>query len=86
MSDTFPLDRLSGRQLAAFLGVSPQTISRWERDGLIERGRNGKFALQSSVQGVLQYVLVRHQWAFHMLRVHGIFDESRGDVFESGAL
>ena len=73
---------LSGRKLAAFLGISPRTVGRLEQAGLLERQRDGTFALQSSVQRLLGYYMPREQWAFHQLRLHRIFDEASGDVFE----
>jgi hypothetical protein len=79
-------ESLSGRQLATFLGVSAQTVSRWQRSGVIRRQRNGRFALQSSVQDLVRYFVPRHRWAFHQLRVCGIFDESAGDTIKDWAL
>jgi DNA-binding XRE family transcriptional regulator len=74
--------RMSGRELAAFIGVSARSIGRLEQDGMLERQRNGQFDLQRSVQRLLNHFMTRERWAFQQLRRHRIFNESWGDVFE----
>jgi hypothetical protein len=73
---------ISGRQLAQFLGISARTVGRFERDGLLVRQRDGAFDVRSSVQGLLNYFMVRERWAFQYMRLHRLFDETQGDVFE----
>ena len=73
---------VSGNKLAAFLGISARTVGRLEQDGLLERQRNGTFALQHSVQRLLSHFMVRERWAFQRLARFRIFDERTGDVFE----
>jgi len=73
---------LSGRKLAAFLGISPRTVGRLERAGLLERQRDGTFALQRSVERLLNHFMVRERWAFQQLARFRIFDERSGDLFE----
>lgn len=73
---------VSARELAVWVGVSARTIGRFERDGLLARGGEGKFPLQASVQRLLDHFMVRERWAFQQLRRHRIFDEQSGDVFE----
>jgi Mn-dependent DtxR family transcriptional regulator len=73
---------VSGNRLAEFLGVSARTVGRLERDGLLERQRDGTFALQHSVQRLLSHFMVRERWAFQRLARFRIFDERSGDVFE----
>lgn len=73
---------MSGRELAAYLAISPRSIGRFEAAGVLERERNGQFDLQHSVQCLLNHLLLRERWAFAQLRRHRIFDEHTGDVFE----
>lgn len=77
-----PHTSLSGRQLAAFLNISPRSVGRLERDGLLFRCRGGTFELQTSVQSLLHHFMLRERWAFQKLRRLRIFDETQGDVFE----
>ena len=73
---------VSGNRLADFLGVSARTIGRLEQDGLLERGPDGTFALERSVQCLLSHFMVRERWAFAQLARFRIFNERSGDVFE----
>lgn len=74
---------MSGRELVTFIGISARTIGRLERDGVLERQRNGKFDFQRSVQRLLHHFMRRERWAFSQLRRFRIFDEHDGDVFEA---
>lgn len=75
---------MSGRELATFLGISARTIGRLERDGVLERQRNGKFDLQLLAQCLLDHFMTREHWVFRQLRRFRIFDELSGDVFPGG--
>jgi hypothetical protein len=72
---------MSGRELAAFIGVSPRSIGRLVQDGVLEREADGTFVLQKSVRQLFRYLKPRHDWAFRQLRRFRMFDESSGDVF-----
>jgi hypothetical protein len=76
------MTNMSGRKLAACLGISSRKIGRLERAGLLVRQPNGTFDQQATVQGLLKYFMEREVWAFHQLARHRIFDERTGDVCE----
>ena len=73
--------KVSARALAAFVGISPRTIGRFEEDGIIEREHDGKFHLRDSTQDLLIHFMTRERWAFRQLRRFRILDDIDDGIF-----